>query len=162
MTAYIILGTVLATPLLLGILLRINTSHLFFSLMAGELLSRYFTDDAELVIRLAVRNPQVTEYADVIVLVLPVLITGLILKKSLKKNKIFLHFIPLLLTGVVFAAFVLPMLPSNIQQQIISQEYGAQFMNSIEVIIGAVIFVQLVSLWLMNRVHDDKHGKNHK
>lgn len=162
MTAYIILGTVLAIPLLLGILLRVNTSHLFFSLMAGELLSRYFTDDAELVMRLAVRNASVTEYADLVVLVLPVLITALILKKSLKKNKILLHFIPLLLTGVVFAAFVLPMLPQHIQQQISSQPYGAQFMNSIEVIIGAVIFVQLVSLWLMNRVHEDKHGKHHK
>jgi hypothetical protein len=162
MTAYIILGIVVGLPLLLGMLLRVNTSYLFFSLMAGELLSRYFSDDAELVLRLAVRNQGVQAYAELIVLILPILFTALFLRKSLSKGKLWLHFIPMLLTGVVFAAFALEMLPFELQRQIRSVEVGQQLYQSREIIIGGVVFVQLIGLWLLNRVRGDKHGKHHK
>jgi hypothetical protein len=161
MVAYIILGLVLGLPLLLGILLRVGTSYLFFSLLAGELLVRYFADDAELVLRLVIRNPSVAAYAQLAVLLLPVLLTALFLRHTLTKGKLFLHIVPMLLTGFVLAAFALPLLPHNLQDQVSTVQAGQQILKGSDAIIGAVIFLQLVSLWFMNRAHEGKHGKKH-
>ncbi len=161
MQAYIILGVVLGLPLLLGILWRVSTSYLFFSLLAGEMLARYFGDDAELVLRMVVRNEAVQDYARLIVLVMPVLLTALFLRHTLSKGKVLFHIVPLILTGFIFAAFTLPLLPETLQQQIRTVDEGRQLLEGSDAIIGAVIFMQLVTLWIMNRSQEHK-GKKHK
>jgi hypothetical protein len=161
MTAYVILGLVLGLPLLLGLFFRVNTLHLFFSIMAGELLARYFTTDAELAFRVVTRDPAVTGFSGFAVLVLPVVLTAIILKGTLGKGKLLFHVVPLLLTGLVFAAFALPLMPDYVRQLVASVEAGNMLLEGGNAIIGAVIFLQLITLWLMNRV-SGKHGKKHK
>lgn len=159
MLVYIILGVILGLPLLLGIIFRVNTSFLFFSMLAGELLSRYFADDAELVTRLVVRNPAIQPYVELGLLVIPVILTALFLRNTLSKGKIFIYIIPYLVTGFVLAAFALPMLPDPVQSQIRTVQIGERLLEGHETIVGAVVFVQLITLWLMNRSHG--HGKKH-
>lgn len=158
--AYIILGVVLGLPLVLGLIFRVNTSFLFFSMLAGELLSRYFADDAELVIRLVVRNPAIQPYVELGLLLAPVILTALFLRKTLSKGRMIIYVIPYLITGFVLAAFALPMLPEPLQDQTRTVQVGERLLEGHETIVGAVVFVQLVTLWAMNRTHE--HGKKHK
>ena len=159
MIGYIILGTTLGLPLVLGILFRVNTSFLFLGLLGGELLMRYFGDDATLVLSTFVNNKQVEAYAELAVLILPVFLTAFFLKHTLSKGKLFLHFIPFLITGIVFAAFALPVLPAAAQAEVRSLEIGNQFLSSIDFIVGIMVFLQLVALWIGNRAKPDKKHK---
>ncbi len=146
-------------PLLLGLIFRVNTSFLFFSMLAGELLARYFGDDSELVIRLVVRKPGILPYIDLALLILPVILTAVFLRGTLTKGKVIFYVIPYLVTGFVLAAFALPMLPEAVQAQIRKVQVGQRLLEGHETIVGAVVFVQLITLWVMNRSHG--HSKKH-
>ncbi len=162
MIGYIILGIAVGIPLFFGFIFRVNSSYLFFAVMAGELLSRYFGDDAEIVIKTFSNKEWLTHYAEVIVLLLPVILTALFLKNTIEKSKLFYMWIPLLVTGVVLAAFALPTLPSDILTQVTQTEHGEKIYASIELIIGIVVAFQLLSLWLLNKGHSGGHKKKHK
>ncbi|MDZ7744625.1 MAG: hypothetical protein U5K77_02580 [Candidatus Saccharibacteria bacterium] len=158
MSAYILLIAMLVAPLLLGVFSRVATPHLFLSLLAGELLERYFKEDAELALSTVVRNESVLQWLGFAILVIPMVLTAIFLRRTIGKNKTLLHMLPLVITGVVFAAFALPLLPESVQAQVTSTHYGNMLNDSINFIVGVMIFLQLVALWLFNR-GSDKHGK---
>lgn len=158
----VLLIVVLCLPLFLGAFFRVNTSHIFFSLMAGELLARYFANEAGNVVGLALREHQV-EYGEILLLVLPMVVTSIILKGTLSRKKLILHIVPLAITGVILAAFLLPLLPPEIEAQVADTELGERLLNMHRIIVGAVVGLQLVSLWLLNRKDESKlAGKRSK
>ena len=162
MIPYAVLGALLGLPLILGIIFRVTTSHLFFSLMVGELLAHYFGEEAGEIVDAMARTHVASQYSEVVVLILPIVLTAIFLKGTLPKGKIFLHFLPLAITGLVLVAFALPMLPHEVQDQLKTIEIGRQLLDLSGAIIGGVVFLQLVSLWLLNRSHEGGHGKKHK
>lgn len=161
MTAYILLGALVCLPLALGIIFRVSTSHLFLALLAGELLERYFVDDAELALRTVIHNEQILQLVGIVLLTAPVVLTAVFLHHTIGKNKTVLHMLPLLITGVIFAAFALPLLPDSLQNQITSTHYGNMLNESIDFIVGTLIFLQLVELWLFKR-SPEKEGRHHR
>jgi hypothetical protein len=160
MIGYIILGVVLGLPLLLGVLFRVSTSFLFLSLLAGELLGRTFHDEAELIIGSAPNGHAVAPYSELAIIVLPVLLTALFLRRTLSKGKMLLHLLPFALTGIIFAAFALPVLPEVAKVQVTSVDIGRQLLDNSQLIVGVVVFLQLIALWLINRPKES-HGKKH-
>jgi hypothetical protein len=125
------------------------------------LLARYFGDDTELVTRLLVRNKEILAYTELALLILPVVLTAVFLRKTLSKGKILFYVIPYALTGFILAAFALPILPEALQQQVRGVDVGRRLLEGSEAIVGAVVFLQLITLWIMNRSHEHK-GKHHK
>lgn len=160
--ALVIVGGLIALPLLLGIFMRVSASNLFFSVMAGELLAHYFGHDAFSVLDATTRNTTIASYAEPILLTLPVILTAVFLKGTLSKSKAVLNFVPLVVTGVVYAAFMLPILPVTAQQVIRDNPQTEQFLTMNTLVIGFVVFFQLVALWILNRGEGDKHGRKHK
>lgn len=160
MTGQIILALVVALPLILGLVFRVSTSHLFFSLMAGELLARYFGHDIEHQAKAVYDKVSFTGYGEILLLTLPMILTAIFLKGSVSKGKIILHIIPLIITGLIYATFLTPMLPPDIQQQIKSFEVGAWILDLNKFIIGGMVAVQLVTLWLLNRGGHSEKGKH--
>lgn len=158
MTGQIILYSILAFPLILGLALRVSTSHLFFSLMAGELLARYFAHDVE---KIAEQNTihSSLPLGELALIIIPMLVTAVLLRDTIPKSKLVLHIIPLAITGIVLAAFILPILPSSIQNQIAADRVGDYLLDLNRVIIGGVVILQLVSLWLFTKM-GKKHGKH--
>lgn len=159
MLPYVVIGALLSLPFVLGLVFRVSTSHLFFSLMAGELLAHYFGEDVGLIVS-SVTKSSAADYAEVAVLLIPMLLTALFLKGTVSKGKIIFHTVPLLVTGIVLAAFALQMLPPIAQAEIQKVEIGQRLMNTSTAIIGGVVVLQLVSLWLLNRSHGEH--KKHK
>lgn len=162
MIAYIIGGVLIGLPLALGLLMRVSASHLFFSVMAGELLARYFGHDAYSVIESGTRNTNLAGYSEVIVLTIPIVLTAVFLKGSISRGKTFFHVLPFVVTGIVYAAFVIPILPQTIQDQIRSMPLTNKFASMDALVIGFVVFFQLVALWLLNRGSGEKHSKKKK
>lgn len=158
MTGQIILYAILAFPLILGLVLRVSTSHLFFSLMAGELLARYFGHNID---KLAESNIDNTSFplGELALIIAPMLITAVILRGTIPKSRIVLHIIPLAITGIILSAFVLPILPDSLQAQIATGRVGAYLLDLNRIIIGSVVVLQLISLWLFSKMGKG-HGKH--
>lgn len=150
MVGLIALALVLGLPVALGLLLRVSAPHLFFSVMAGELLARYFGSGVQPAVQSLLGN-QAAEYSQVAILVLPILATALLLRQSLRKGRLILHLLPWVVTGVVLGAFALPLLPLSIQDQIRRLELGHQLLDINSLIIGGVVILQLSALWVINR-----------
>lgn len=151
MLPYVILGIILGLPIFFGLFFRVSASHLFFSVMAGELLGRYFGKDVEHFISNTFKDGNLTHYSEAIVITLPIILTALFLKGSVSRTKGVLNFFPLIITSVVYAAFMLPVLPHSVQDQVASVPLGQNLLDTSSVIIGAVVLIQLVALWLLNR-----------
>ena len=158
MTGQIILYAILAFPLILGLTFRVSTSHLFFSLMAGELLARYFGHNID---KIAEQNIDKTALplGELALIIAPMLITAVILRGTIPKSRIVLHIIPLAITGIILSAFVLPILPDSLQAQIATGRVGAYLLDLNRIIIGSVVVLQLISLWLFSKMGKG-HGKH--
>ncbi len=162
MTAYIIVGALIALPVLLGLLLRVSASHIFFSVMAGELLARYFGDKGFSAIDSAVHNANIAGYSEAIILTLPMILTAVFLKGTLSRGKTVLHVIPLAVTGIVYASFMITVLPKSVQDLINSNTLTHKFADMNSAVIGVVVFFQLIALWLLNRGNAEKKSKKRK
>lgn len=156
MEAYIILGFLFGLPLLVGLLFRVNTSFLFVSILAAEILERYFRYDAELVLRTFLKNEAILAYTGLVMLVVPVLLTGVFLHGSLSRARSLMHFLPLVLCGIVFAAFAGPLLPAVIQAEVIQVPAGAILLDSAQLIVGVTVLLQLLALWFLSKPKKDK------
>ena len=157
MTAYLIVGGAISLPVILGILLRVSASHLFFSVMAGELIARYFGHETYELIESVTHNTQMAGYAEPILLTIPVILTAVFLKGTLSKGKTFLHIIPFVVTGVVYMVFLLPILPGNVHQIIMDNPHTAKLSDTDSIVIGVIVALQLIALWTLNR-GGEKHG----
>lgn len=149
----ILLFAILLLPLALGMFFRVSTSHLFFSIMAGELLARYFGHDVEKQVGDTSRFP----VGELLLVIGAMLLTAVFLKGTITANKLVLHVVPLLITGIILAAFLLPLLPSDIQSDIAKNAAGKQLLDLNKFIVGGVVVLQLISLWLFSRHHEKKH-----
>lgn len=156
MEAYIILGFLLGLPLLIGVLFRVSTSFLFVTILAAELLERYFRYDVELVLRPLVGNETIISYVGFTMLVVPMLLTGIFLKGTLSLVRVTLHVIPLLLSGVVFAAFAAPVLPQIVQDNLRTLEIGQILLDNAQFIVGVTVLLQLLALWFLTKKKEAK------
>jgi hypothetical protein len=144
-----LLLAIIGFPLFLGLLFRVSTSHLFFSLMAGELLGRYFGRDLESFTASLTHWADLPHYSEAMLIILPMILTAVFLHGSLTKGKALLHILPLAVTGVIAAAFLVPILPHFLQEAVRSWPPGDWFLHLNKTIIGTMIAVQLIALWLL-------------
>lgn len=158
MAIQILIWGSLALPLLLGLLFRAGAPHLFFSLMAGELLARYFGHDIAKFAESSIPEKYGNATGEIVLLVAPMLLTAFFMRKTVKNSKVPLHIIPYAITGLVLAAFLFPLLPTELQSQIGETYVGGWILNLNRSIIGGVVVLQVVSLWLFNR--EERHGKH--
>ena len=157
MTATIILWVILAFPLVLGIILRVGAPHLFFSLMAGELLARYFGHDVEKLAAESLSNQSPDHYGEIALVLLTMMLTAFFMRGTVTKNKLVLHIIPYAVTGVIMGAFLLPLLSTGLQNQISATFVGGWIIDLNRSIIGAVVVLQIISLWIFNRSEKTKN-----
>ncbi len=162
MNEYIVFIAIVGLPIALGVLLRVNASHLFFSVMAGELLARYFGDESESAFHAMFNSDALTPYAHLFILTLPVVLTAILLKNSVSRSRALINVFPLIVTGIVYAAFAVPLLPPELQMRVQETPVGEDFTNSSASIIGFIVLFQLVLLWLLNRGEESKRKRKRK
>jgi len=127
--------------------------------MAGELLARYFGHDIEKIAEQNVNRTSSIPFGELALIIIAMVLTAIFMRGTMSKNKIVLHLIPLAITGIVFAAFVLPILPTDLQAGIATSQVGSRLLELNRAIIGGMVVLQLVSLWLFNLL-GKKHGKH--
>jgi hypothetical protein len=162
MVPLIILSAVIGLPILLALILRVNAIMLFMSVAAGAMLQRALGDSLSLTLSMAIRDAPTAMIANITLLSLPVLLTIIILRKTMSPAGALLQIIPLIATGAAFGALMVPLLPIELQNQVYQVEYGAVVKQSQDVAVGAAVVFNMLLAWRMLRRHEDsKHGHHH-
>jgi hypothetical protein len=162
MNSLILLGVLVALPIVLAFVLRVNAILLFFSVMCGELLVQFMGDDATLVLGAFVRGEAASMYAQLVLLFVPVIFTLLIVRKSLTTAKILLNIPAIILSGLVLGILAIPLLTGGMQSQIMATAPGGLLQNMKDDIVGVTVLINLVLTWLYFRHKPEGKHKKHR
>jgi hypothetical protein len=163
MDPLIIAGALAGVPILLALVFRVSAVFVFLSVAAGGLLVNVVGDDASLAAGMWVRNNQHTQMITSFALLLvPVALTLLFMRKTLPRSKFLLHLIPLAATGLALTVLALPILPSGMEQQLFSNRYGDMLKDAQDVIVAAAAVLTLALAWATYRHKEEKASKHGK
>jgi len=158
----IVLLVAIAAPALLLIVLRTNAAMVFLSLCAGALLVRFAGGDASLVGSAVGNNSAaMSQYFQLALLLLPVVLSALFLRKSMTGPKTVLNILPAISVGLVGVLLAVPLLPGGVQHTIMGLNGWSLLEKSKEVVVLAGTFVSLVVLWMTGRPHHKDKKKHH-
>lgn len=144
-----VLIAAIAIPALVLVLLRTNAAIAFLSLCAGTLLVHYVGNEASLAGIVMANNSQVVnQYAELVLLFLPVVVSTLLLRKSVSAAKTALNVIPAIAVGLVGTLVAVPLLPSAVQTAIIDTEGWKLLVRSQAIVMAASVLASLIVLWL--------------
>jgi hypothetical protein len=161
MDSLILLAAIAGVPVLVALVFRVSAVFLFLSLAAGSLLVTYVGDDASLALGTLVRGQNTNLIAQFGLLLLPVALTLLLLRKTMPRSRLLLHVPVLVVTGLALAALALPFLDAAAQEKIFANEYGNMLRESQDVAVGAAAILALLLMWLTGRHKEDKKHKKH-
>lgn len=163
MMPLVLIGVIIGLPILLALFLRINAVLLFFAMVSGVLLQRIIGKSTELALAAVAKDAPVNYIANIGLVVLPVLLTVVFLRKSAKKSQVLLQIVPLLIAGLAFGALLVPLLPDATEAQIYAiDSFGPVFRQSQDLIVAVAVAVNLLLAFHIYRHKEDpKHGKHH-
>lgn len=151
-----------AIPVIIIVLLRANAAIIFLSLCAGALLVRFIGEDAGLVGSAIGNNSEALhQYFQIGLLLLPVILSTIFLRKSMRGPKGILNILPAVGVGLVGVLLAVPLLPANLQSSIISTQGWHLLQQSQGLVVAASVLISLVALWFS---HHAPHGgrKHHR
>lgn len=160
--APIVLFAVLAgLPVINAVIFRVSAIFLFTSIAVGNFLVLYLSDDVILALNVFSKDKNIPMIARLTLLLLPVILTLFVLRKSLAKSKLLLHILPIIGCGLSVAVLAVPMLPSEVQGQLFGLPSADVFKNSQDLIISITAIMVLILMWRGYRHTEGKHGKKH-
>jgi hypothetical protein len=124
--------------------------------MAGELLGRYFGHDIEKSAKPILQQSHATGYGEMLLIVLPMILTAIFMRNTISKGKAILHIPALIVTGIICAAFVIPIMPDALQNQVVTLAPARMILDLNRMIIGGMLVLQLISLWILNKKEGGK------
>lgn len=161
MIPIVLFAVIAGLPVLNALILRVSAIFLFASIAIGNLLVLYLSDDVVLALNAFSKDKNIPMTVQLILLLLPMVLTLFFLRKSMPRTKILLHVLPLIGCGLSVAVLVLPILPSELQGQIFGMPSGDIFKNSQDLIVSVTAVMVLMLMWHTYKPRDDKHHKKH-
>lgn len=157
----LVLGLI-AVPVVLGLLLRIQSTLIFVSIIAGYTLVGFLTDDASLALNTVNARWDNKEITQIGLLLLP-LVGSLIFGRGSSKLKsgIILQALALVASGFLLAVLLQPLLPSDLQATILTTEIGHSLLQARDLVVGIAILVNCLAMWLGNGSHRHYRSKGH-
>lgn len=150
-------------PILLALVLRINTALVFFSLASGVLLQKALGESATLALGGFIKNGQVEQIAGLTLLWLPLFATFVMARRSMRSSGFILQLLPLILASLAGTVFAFTLLSQDARDSLYQGFIGSQLYRAQDVIVAAAVILNLMVAWRLGRQHGghDKHGKHH-
>jgi hypothetical protein len=164
MTHLVMLAALAVVPLLAILLLRVNGAIAFMSLCLGSVLVTYTSSDVTDVLGgfSASKNLSTNQWAQVVLLIAPFLLTVLFTRGSVKGAKSITNILPAAATGLLCALLVVPLLPAGLQGQLNTQTAWQQLNNAqTAIILGGALFSLTFLLFTHRRKHEEEGKKRH-
>ena len=161
MAPAILIG-ILAVPVVLMTVLRINGPLVFLSVCLGNVLVQFVGPDAlDLVHLFSPKSGSLTESTlRLILLLVPVVLTMLIMIHSVKGNKIVFNILPAAGASFLLLLLVEPLLSPGTRGTITAAPLWAQIERSQDLVVGVSALLCLLFLWLQRPKHES--DKKHK
>ena len=173
MTPSIVLGAIVLVPLLLLMLLRVNATLVFLSLCLGDVLVQFVANDADSFMSL-LQSSHAASVTDtvatgnnlikLILLLMPVLLTTLVMIKTVKGAKLLINILPAAGVGLLGGLLVVPLLSPGLAHSIIESALWMQVSRAQNLIVGSSALICLLVLWVQRPKSgggEDKHSKHH-
>lgn len=162
MPPLILLASFIFLPLVLFILLRVKPLYLFVSIVSGYFGMTYLGDSAELVLRSVVQLNHIDSAVRIGILVFPLMLTLLLMRKTLSAASLPFQLVLLLANSLLLTTFLVPLLPPGVQGALYSTHAGSSLRQAHDVLITGVAAVHVIVMWVMRpRHHDEPHHKKH-
>lgn len=158
MMPLIVISAIVALPVLLALIFRVNAVFVFLSVCVGYFLQFALSDDVDLVLATIIQGSNSMVAARLTLLGLPVLVTLFVLRKTRGKSFIF-QLIPLILSGLFLATLALPLLPTTLEQDIYNAQFGNGIRQSQDLVIAAAAVSNLTLLYMLFR-SKQTHGRH--
>lgn len=161
MAPAILIG-ILAVPVVLMTVLRINASLVFLSVCLGSVLVRFVGPDALDLMRLfGSKSSTLTESTlQLILLLVPVVLTLLFMIRSVKGGKLVFNVLPAAGASFLLLLLVEPLLSPGLIGTLTSSPLWSQIERSQALVVGASALLCLMFLWLQRPRHES--DKKHK
>ena len=167
-TPLVLITAIVAVPILLLIVLRINAAIVFLSLCLGSVLVQFVGKDTSSFVNLFSASKLVMEYgSSIFLLLLPVVFTMIVMIGTVRgKFRIFLNVLPAVAVGVVGLMLAEPYFMPGLRGAVTGTSAWHQLQKVDVLVVTASTIVSLFFLWLQRPKrsgHDDghKHGKHH-
>lgn len=166
MDPLIILIIMLAAPVLVIMLLRINAAQIFLSLCLGNVLVQFIGQDAGTILASASARPPGMpagqSYINLALLLLPVVLTMLIMIHSVRgKAKLAYNFLPALGVGLLVTLLAVPLLSAGLTGSITALPLWRELENLQTLIISISTLLCLLFLWMQRPKAAKEDGKHH-
>lgn len=158
MIPLIVFGAIVAAPVFLALVFRVNAVFIFMSICAGFLLQMALSDSVDLVLATLIHGSNSIIAARVGLLVLPVILTLFLLRKTQGRSVVF-QFIPLIFSGMLLGNLLLPLLSVGFSQGIYNSNYGNSIRQSQDLVTAVAVVSNLVLAWTLFKTKI--HGKHH-
>jgi xanthine/uracil permease len=152
----------IALPVVLLFLLRVNAALVFLSLCLGNVLVQFAGDDAVSIVSGAGTGANLTgSTIKLALLVAPAFLTVIFMMGTVTDKKKFLNILPAVVTGLLLALLAVPLLPPGLSHNVMALDQWQQITDAQSGVIAISTLVCLIFLWASRPKHD-KHGKKHK
>lgn len=165
MSPTLILSLVVALPMIILTLLRINAALVFLSLCLGDVLVQFVAPDAAAFFTLFSTNNFNTNSIGsntikLILLALPAVLTAVFMIRTIKgKFRLMLNVLPSAGVGLLAALLVVPLMSTSLQHNITGSFLWELAQKSQDLIVGSSAMVCMFALWLQRPKTGGKHAK---
>lgn len=156
----ILLAAIVLIPIIVCTVLRINAVMVFLSLCLGNILVTYVASDANSLLTLfapGISN-KVTSFIQLIVLLLPVVLTSVIMMLSINnRGKVIMNILPAVGVGYLSVLLIVPLLPPDIRSSVQSAHLWPEFVKLQSLVVGITAVISLFFLWRQRKrgVHEE-------
>jgi xanthine/uracil permease len=155
----VLIGLV-ALPVVLLFLLRVNAAFVFLSLCLGSILVRFAGDDAVSIVGGASNSSYATASTiQLALLIAPAFLTVIFMMGTVSDKKKILNILPAAVTGLLLALLAVPLLSPGLSFNITQLDAWQQATDAQSGVIAISTLVCLIFLWASRPKHDDKHKK---
>jgi hypothetical protein len=167
MSPLLTLLLLLAVPLLLLMVLRINAAIVFLSLCLGNVLVQFIGADAGTILASgAARAPHVQpagqSYINLVLLLLPVVLTMLIMIHSVKGAKLAFNILPAIGASVLGVLLAVPLLSAGLTGAITHLTLWHKLEALQSLVLSVTTLLCLLFLWMQRPKASKDEGKHHK
>lgn len=161
MAPAILIG-ILAVPVVLMTVLRINAPLVFLSVCLGSVLVRFVGPDAlDMVHLFSSKSGNITESTlQLILLLVPVVLTMLCMIRSVKGNRVVFNILPAAGASFLLLLLIEPLLSPGLIGTITASPLWGQIERSQDLVVGVSALLCLFFLWLQRPKHES--DKKHK
>ncbi|PID32489.1 hypothetical protein CR970_00240 [Candidatus Saccharibacteria bacterium] len=140
---------------------RVQSTVLMMSILVGWVLQRTLGDSSEFALAAVMRSGPTYELSQAGLLLLPVVLTLLLMRRSLPRPLVLVQALPLLLAVASLGILLLHSLPDTLANQLYNAPGGIKFQRAEDLVITAGAIMNLLLAWRMYRLHESGGHKKH-